>query len=52
MGNLKGPVVPDDGGVLLGVSIEADNQHDYSSLRVVNYEPGCDGTCVYARTKS
>jgi hypothetical protein len=41
-----------DGGVLLGVSMEAGNQHECSSLRDVSYEPGYDSPCVYARTKS
>jgi hypothetical protein len=41
-----------DGGVLLGVSIEAGNQHECSSPRDVSYEPGRDAPCVYAGTKS
>jgi hypothetical protein len=41
-----------DGGVLLGVLIEAGNQHECSSPRNVSYEPGCDAPCVYARTNS
>jgi hypothetical protein len=39
-------------GVLLGVSIEAGNQHECSILRDVRFEPGCDSPCVFARTKS
>jgi hypothetical protein len=50
-GQPKGSYGAQDGGVLVGVSIEADNQHEYLSLRVVSYEPGCDGPCGYARTK-
>jgi hypothetical protein len=41
-----------DGGVLLGVSIEAGKQLECSSPRDVSYEPGCDAPCVYVRTKS
>jgi hypothetical protein len=41
-----------DVGVRFGVSIEAVNQHEYSSLHVARYEPGCDVPCVYAQTKS
>jgi hypothetical protein len=41
-----------DGGVLLGVSIEAGKQLECSSTHDVSYEPGCDATCVYVRTKS
>jgi hypothetical protein len=52
LGNLKGPVVLRMGGVLLGVSIEAGNQHECSSPHEVSYEPGCDGPCMYKRTKS
>jgi hypothetical protein len=41
-----------DGGVLLGVSIEAGKQLECSSLHDVSYEPGCDTPCVYVQTRS
>jgi hypothetical protein len=51
-GQPKGSYGARDRGVLLGFSIEAGNQHEYSSPRLVSYKPGCDDPCVYARTKS
>jgi hypothetical protein len=36
-----------EGWVSLGVSIEAGNQLECSSLHDVSYEPGCDAPCVY-----
>jgi hypothetical protein len=36
-----------DGGVLLGVSIEAGKQLDCSSPHHVSYEPDCDDPCAY-----
>jgi hypothetical protein len=41
-----------DGGVIVGVSIEADNQHECLSPRDISYDPGCDAPCVYEQTKS
>jgi hypothetical protein len=41
-----------EGWVSLGVSIEAGSKVEYSSPRDVSYEPGCDASCVYVRTKS
>jgi hypothetical protein len=41
-----------DGGVLLGVSIEAGKQLECSSPYDVSYEPGGDAPCVYVQTKS
>jgi hypothetical protein len=41
-----------EGCVSLGVSIEAEKQLECSSPHDVSYEPGCDSTCLYVRTKS
>jgi hypothetical protein len=41
-----------EGWVSLGVSIEAGNKLESSSMHDVSYEPGCDVPCVDARTKS
>jgi hypothetical protein len=46
-GKPKGSCGAQDGGVLLGVSIEAGNQHEYLIPYVVSYEHGCDVPCMY-----
>jgi hypothetical protein len=41
-----------EGCVSPGVSIEAGNQLECSSLCDFSNEPDCDAPCIYARTKS
>jgi hypothetical protein len=50
--NLKGHMVLGIGVFFYGVSIEAGNQRECSSLHDFSYEPDCDVPCVYALSKS